>query len=388
MNHFARARALTLAASLLAASTASAGQISNVDFSKIVTQPGPYIPYVTYPSVIYTDAALTNTLGRIVWKESDTQAPGIKVVNGDDVDGTNCVMVSGYNPLDGSTKMCTDDLKTSKRFKLHGDVPDTSVDVSFDVVPAVTKNYRFFMKYSDYTLLRWGGYTIDLGFVSPTGVFTKSTALDGLGFATSRGVVYTKPVSTTSLKAVDFSAYFAEGLFGPVDKYHPEPGYFNPVLRGGFDMTAVEDQIVSTSIMPAYGNLFGDWLPIGSVPYGMYWDADMDPNTDNILVGNCNGAFDELTNTCQGVWETYRTCIEPDADGLTTLCDSDGVAKPLSAETLATWAANPWIAPGPIEDLANLGLTFYVTIGDVTKWPTYNGTSAKFVVRFTNHTVQ
>lgn len=387
MSHFSKARALTLAASLLAASSASAGQITSVDFSKIVTAPGPYTPFATYASVIYTDAALTNTLGRIVWKESDVQAPGIKVVNGDDVDGTNCVMTSGYNPGDLSPKMCSDDLKYSKRFKLHGDVADTSVDVSFDVAVSTAKNYRVFMKYSDYTPFKWGGYTIQLGFVDANGVFIASKALDGLGFANSRGTVYTVPVSTTSLKAVDFSAYFAEGLFGPVDKYHPEPGYFNPFLRGGFDMTAVEDQIVSGALMPAYDNLFGDWLPIAQVPYGMYWDADMDPYTDNILVGNCLGTFDVLTGTCNGVWQNYRKCEEPDAN-LADLCDSDGVAKAVSATTLAKWAADPWITPGPIEDLANLGLTYYVSVGDVTKWPTYNGTTAKFTIRFTNHTVQ
>jgi hypothetical protein len=386
MHLTSMARTLTLVTLLLAAGTARAGQITAIDFSWIKTDLPPYTPYETYSSVIFTDAGLTNSFGQVVWKESDTQAPGIKVVNGDDKDGTNCVMVSGYNPLDGSIKMCSDDLKTSKRFKLHMDDPDQPIDLTFDVAPSTTKFYRLLEKFSNYTTLRSGGYTILLGFLDPNGVFTASKALDGLGFSTSKGVVYTKAVKSSDAKAVDLSAYFPEGLWGPVDKYHPEPGYFNPLLRAGFTMTATEDQIVSTGIYATYSSLFGDWLPVASVKWGMYWDADQDPFTDNVLVGNCNGTFDAATLTCLGTWENYRKCEEPDAN-LADLCDSDGTPAPVSATMLARWAADPWIEPAPIEDLANLNLTYYVSLGDVTKWPTYNGTSARFTIRITGHSV-
>ena len=50
--------------------------------------------------------------GVITWKETDVQAPGMKVVNGDDVDGSNCIMCTGFNPEDFSDKMCTDPLKS------------------------------------------------------------------------------------------------------------------------------------------------------------------------------------------------------------------------------------------------------------------------------------
>ncbi len=170
--------------------------------------------------------------------------------------------------------------------------------------------------------------------------------------------------------------------FGAPDMHHTEPGYFNPYVRGDFDLVAEEDRIVSNGISSAHKDLFGNWNTSPITITGMYWDADQLYYTDNILMANCNGTFDEVANVCNGVWETYReqegTYIDP-VDGLEKAYLGVGVPKPVSAELLAQWAADPWVAPAPIDDFANINLNYHLTIGDTSNWPTPDS----FAVRFT-----
>lgn len=369
-----------LGVSLFAATCANAGVISGWDMSNVTVTPGPYTEYVTYPSYLYTSTAKTDYNGVITWKETDVQAPGMKVVNGDDVDGSNCIMTTGWNPYDFSDKQCTDDLKSSKRWKIKAYENDV-IDVYFSAVTGNTTIYRSLQKLTDGTTVPWDGFRAELGFMV-NGSFVKSAGGDGLGFSNTRGAYFTKLTSSYLQKEDTLSALFAQGLAGPVDKYHPTTGYFDPTTRFSYELYATEDEIHTGAISSNYSALFGPWMNSPSVPFGYFYDDDGDVNTDNLLMANCQGTFvvtDPIleTGTCSGTWVTYRSQegLDP-ATGLPYA--SDGVAKPVSAALLASWEASPVYMTGAVDDLANLGLNYWITIGDNTKWPT----PSQFVMRF------
>ncbi len=118
------------------------------------------------------------------------------------------------------------------------------------------------------------------------------------------------------------------------------------------------------------------------VPYAYFWDDDNDPNTDNLLMANCQGSFavsdPELeTGVCNGTWVTYRS-VEGIDPATNLPYASDGQPKAVSAALMAEWVASPVYNTGAIDDLANLGLNYWLTVEDNTAWPTPN----QFVMRF------
>ena len=383
---------------IFATATASqAGVIESWNMDTVSVAPGPYTEYVTYYSTIYTDNTLTISNGVITWKETDVQAPGLKVVNGDDVDGSNCLMTTGWNPYDMTDKQCSDPLQSSKRFKVKNLV-NGPIDVTFNVVDGPKSVYRSLQKLTDGTDLRWDGFTIQLGF-TVNGQFVSSTAGDGLGFSDTAGNYWTSPVTTYQSQADTFSAYFAQGLAGLPDAYHPEPGYFNPYERMGFGMIATEDEIVSDGITATYSDIFGPWMNSSATSIAIYYDDDGDINTDNLLMANCADAADIskagthigddiVGYSCNGVWVSYRSQVGLDANGVPY--ESDGIPKIIALSDLAAiiyTSKDAAVASGTalpyymdqIEDLANLGLNFWITVDDNTTWPT----PGSFVIRYT-----
>ena len=132
---------LTAALGILAtASTSQAGVIDSWNMDTVVTAPGPYLDFSTYYSTIYTDTSLTTSYGVISWKHGNVQPPGLKVVNIDDVNGTNCLMTTGYNEFDFTDKQCSDPLQSSKRFKLKN-LLNAPLDVNFNVVDGISDAY-------------------------------------------------------------------------------------------------------------------------------------------------------------------------------------------------------------------------------------------------------
>lgn len=368
---------------LLVPLLASAATIQGWDTTNVEFNLGPYTMYTSYINTIHNDATKTDPIGGVLWKERDTQFPGLSVVNGDDVSGDNCVMSAGYNPEDGTVKQCSDPFQSSKRFKSLMYKDGEPMVLTFDVVnDGSQKTYRMLQKLSNWTGVTVSDFTIELGFIDANGTFIPSTAGDGLGISLQDGTVLTAPLDTDASLQKELAALFAHGLFGAPDKHHKEPGFFNPWVRGTFDLVATEDRIVSNGISPSHSDLFGQWNTAPIKIYGMYWDADQLYYTDNILMAWCNGSFDETAGVCNGVWETYReqegTYIDP-ADGLEKAYISDGIPKPVSASLLAQWAADPWVAPAPIDDFANINLNWFITIGDSSNWPTPDS----FVIRFT-----
>lgn len=376
MNVFKKIGLATVAA-IACVSMANAGVITGWNMGNVATDPGPYVLDENYQSTLFTDTAKTATNGFIGWTESDVLAPGMKVVTGDDQDGSNCIMTTGFNPGDGSDKMCTDDLKYSKRFKLKGEL-NAPMDITFNVAEGTTGPYKILHKYSDYTTVNWDEFTLELGFMVD-GSFVKSTVGDGLGFSDSRGRVFSGSVTSYQSKADVLSGYFSQGLAGPADKYHPEPGYFDTTTRMSYGLIATEDDIVSDGISSNYSDLFGTWNTIYNAPTAYYWDDDNDPLTDDLLMANCQGEFvitDEVAETgyCAGQWVTYREYpgLENGVPG-----DSAGVPTPVPADMIAAWDIDTMYHTGAIEDLSNLGLTYWIKVDDTSSWPVQS-----FTMRF------
>ena len=364
---------------LAIAASVSAGTITGWDETTYVVPAGPYVPYAVYGTAIYNADGTSN--GVMIWKESDVQNPGMKVVNGDDVDGSNCLMVTGYNPLDLSDKQCTDDLKTSKRWKVKHYQNDI-IDVKLNVTAGPKSVYRAYQKITDGTDTKWSGFTAQLGYMNG-GVFVPSTSGDGLGFVDRKNNFITSTSSAVQPDVV-LSANFAQGLAGPADKYHPEPGYFDPYARFLFELLATEDTLATGAQSSNYTDLFGPWNNSSGVPYAYFYDDDADPNTDNLLMANCVGPFTVINAEneeirCDGQWVTYRSQEGLDSNGVPY--ESDGVAKPVSANLLAAWASDPLYNTGAIDDLGNLGLNYSIAVGD-------NYSHDNFVIRFTPIPVQ
>lgn len=354
---------------------AHAGVITGWDMGNVSVTPPPHQQYETYDSYLFTDAGKKVSNGGIIWKELDTLAPGMQVVNSDDLTGEKCIMSYGFNPEDGTDKMCSDAFQTSKRWKLKH-VKQAPLDVYFNVTSGADSVYRSMQKLTNATATRLQGFTLELGFMV-NGQFVKSKAGDGLGFSNNKGAVFAKPTAYDPAKEKILSAFFPHEMAGAPDDHHPEHGYFYPTERMLMDLVATEDAIVSTGISSNHLDLLGYWHTADAVPTGIRFDDDWDVNTDNILMANCEGEFDEAAQQCLGSWVTYRSCIGLDALG--EPCDSDGVRKVIPQSTIDAWMADPQFLTDLIDDLGNVTLNYYIAVGDNSMWPTPN----QFVARFT-----
>lgn len=372
-----------LASILASAGVAEAATVTQWDTSTVQIYAGPIELHSSYINTIYSDATFTNAIGGITWKEDDTQGPGLSVVTGDDLDGSNCIMSAGYNPYDGTKKQCSDPFQSSKRFKSLMYKNGEPTVLKFDVVDdGSVKTYRMLQKISNWTGGLVKDFTLEIGFMDANGNFIKSVPADGLGISSQEGVVYTRATGSSTTLQKDLDALFAHGLFGAPDKHHDSAGYFNPYVRADFALVAEEDRIVSAGISPSHLDMFGLWMTSPIKVYGMYWDADHLWYTDNILMANCKGTFNETTRVCEGIWETYRsqegTYTELET-GLQLPYPSDGIPKNVSSTLLSAWAADPWVEPAPIDDFANVNLNYFITLGSTAKWPTPGSFAVRFI---------
>jgi hypothetical protein len=392
--------ALSFITAIAISSAATAGVIDSWNVNNVITDPGPYSVATTYYSTILTPVDVTN--GAVAFKYGDVQPPGLKVVNGDPGDVANCIMTTGYNPgfppfeVD---KSCNDPLQFSKRFKLTSKA-NGPLDVDYHVVDGVKTSYKILQKWTDATDKRWNALTVELGF-TVNGEFVPSTSGDGLGFSDTRGKYFTTTTSYQA-KADVLSTLFAQGLAGPADKYHPETGYFDIEERMSYGVIATEDIMTSDGISANYLAIFGEWVNSSAAPIAIFYDDDGDIGTDNLLIANCadsadlvhvgpHSGDDVVGFTCDGAgqWVTFKET--PGLDGNGAPYPSAGVPQAIALSDLtsgtvhtsiehasASSDANPMYMDY-IEDAANLGMTFWVTVDDNSGWPTPDG----FTVRYT-----
>jgi hypothetical protein len=362
--------------------------------------------------VKYTVGANFFTNGAMTWKERDTQGPGLSIVNNDDVTGENCIMSAGWNPdsTPDATQMsdwwgvdlkqCSDPWQSSKRFKMVSYVLDGPVDLTFQVSDTGTEDiYRILEKYGNHTGERVTGYTTQLGFLDANGNFTEALPGQGLSFCLRDGSKFsnTAPTPSSMANQGELDSLMAHGLFGAPDKHHTSSGYFNPYVRATFGLLAGETRIETTGLSQVHRDLFGEWLPADQMKGGYFFDMDGIVYTDNALMASCDGVFDEAAALagapnagCDGTWVTYRESVDvvDNGDGTWTIPPSVGTdirqPIPVDAATLEAWANDPLWIPADIDDLANVNINSYMTVGSIASWPTNDGNgNASFTIRIT-----
>ena len=375
---------LSLAASL--PGIIKAASITGWNLENVLVPSPEYIPEAAYKSIVYADDAKTITYGGVLWVESDVKEPGMKVVtdgSGNAVD-QSCIMTSGVNPLDNTTKQCNDPFQTSKRVKVYSDDLGGPVDLVYDVSTdmATDDTYRFFLKYENLSPERMESFTLQLG----TGIgdaFEESIDNDGLFFAKRDG---TAAAPDLSYDPIDLEGLFAFGLFGDAstDLNQEYDGYFDPINRGTFTMTVQdEDEIkafpISNNIASLYNGTIQSWIPKEIAPLGYTYDIDNDPATDPVLVAD----FD-----ASGLgWENHRLCT----DNITQNLIANGFLNntndeccvnvsdcpvAISDETINSWASNARFAVDTIEDFGNVNVNTHITVND-----TFASANGNFTLR-------
>lgn len=341
---------------------------------------------------------------------------------------------------------CNDTFQSHKRYKMSanaigpidlvfkvkpGDVNAQIVDKDGNVIAVqedqdTTLNaYRMIGKLNNHTGKRLAGFKIELGF-NIGGSFVKSTINDGVKIR-----LYEEgadPVADPS--AVYTSKDIAEfpgGLFyGPKDDKH-DWGFFSST-RAYFEVDTTtlnsdEDTLTSGLLSKNYADNFGQWLPLNWAPPGWLFDADGNPGTDDDVVAWFNGTnwityiVDPVTGdrtekivdaATLAMYESTPTTVWLDdgdfatttggtlyatwdaENSVYTLADGSGTLTNDQVEVLVTTTGTLYerragYQSGPIEDLANLNLNYYIEVKDPTGWTTYDAVKEEgsFTLRIT-----
>ncbi|MFH7320013.1 choice-of-anchor F family protein, partial [Desulfurivibrio sp. D14AmB] len=367
------AYATTALATLTLTAPALAGTIADWNMHNVTVTPPPYTMEEVYDSTVFTDSAKTLSHGAVYWKESDAQAPGLQVVNIDPLSGENCLMTTGYNPATGGQKLCSDEFKSSKRWKIRA-YENEPIDIYFNVLDdRARQTYRSLQKLSNATSGRLKGFTMELGFMV-NGEFVPSQTGDGLGFSARRGQMLAEGTVYDPDKPDILSAFFPFDIAGAPDQHRDEPGYFLPDERMYIDLEASENKITSTGISQNHLDLLGDWHNAAGVPVAMFFD---DGHGHPEMMAHCEWDYDPDTLACLGDWVTYRSCTELDA--AKEPCDSDGVRKLVPQDAVNQWLADPDYVIDYFDDVANVTLNYFITVDRRLQWPT----PGQFVLRTT-----
>lgn len=286
---------------------------------------------------------------------------------------------------------CDSPFQTHKRFKVGSLTPTADdaedaiaqpIDLVFNVEAGETaiREYMVLQKLNNYSDRRYGGVQVEVGF----GVgenFVNAASVDGV--ADNLKISYTAGPADDYVFAEDERATFAAGLFGTADKNHPDDGFFD-TRKAGFDMTVdtTGTKIYSTGIMPSnYTAIYGDWLPERLKPQGLFFDDDGDPLTDASLIAYEGPSPTDSTIAWRNGNAEVTLNIDTDGDELTEEYVIGSFAEiPEAVITYYTDLAASEEGDGllyeiaGIEDLLNLGLTYVVEVGDVTKFPAENFT--------------
>jgi len=358
----------------------NAGEIQGVDLNYVTTDEEPYVQEETYFSTIFTDINKTNSNGSVSWVESDVMAPGFSIVNFDEENGSNCFMTSGVNPHDQSIKQCSDPFQSSKRIKLNANNVGTEVDLVFDVSATMggESTYRILEKYLNVTGFTMSDIKIELGFGTSDG-FIPAAANIGLDFSDETGNIWLVDTVTGDTNSKNLDALFPFGLFGDADTdpNHDIDGYFDPNNRARFLLKANRGVIETTGISDNYHNLVGDFLSKSQVLPGMFFDHDNDTETDPLTIAHLSDNGWVSFRTDQFWLDVGLNAPQLNLDG--TIVES----------TIEAWELDPLYEEGLIEDLANLNLNYHVSVGDISLWPTYdmNTLSAQFTLRISSISV-
>lgn len=351
------------AAVLLASGAADAGPVItgwNLDNVAVSTSAlataGESVIYDRSPA-----AAGARSSGKVVFDGSESDTPGLKIVNdaapgvpASNGDVSNCVMAN-------SPASCNSEKQSGKRFKFQRTAHEATdivfnVDANGQFLSAGNDGlYKFFGAFGNATGARLGSFQLSLGSGVGTG-FVGSGIGDGLSF---KQTFDGKPPNNSQ-----FSALFANGLFGDIDDVHPITGYFSQ-QRAGFGMAFTgEDRFRSTGLFGDYASLFGPMLSYAELPQGFFYDADGNADTDNVLIAH---------QLADGSWVQNREILG-DGSVRTLAYGNDGTAYATYDALLLALAGGglqvcdyssasvvPCLAgAASIDDLAKFNLSFFV----------------------------
>lgn len=227
-----------------------------------------------------------------------------------------------------------------------------SVDLVFDVEQNDELNsYRVFQKVINATDGDLAGFQVELGFGLGDN-FLPSIGGDGLGFNLNERQ----------------NARFPFGLFGDAstNQNHSIDGFFDQDSRSGFLVNLEEDLFDAQDLFGSYPALFGSWMSRSQVPDAYFWDNDGDPTTDDILMAYLNE---------DGEWVQAREAV-------------GDVAEPLPPTVVTEQSLiDAGFILGEIEDLSNVNVDYFVSIGDITDWLTFDNGVANFTLRLTTFEV-
>jgi hypothetical protein len=349
---------------------------------------------------------------------------------------SNCIMSTSYledHYLDSDIPIqviCSSPYQTHKRYKLAmlpatvesaEDVEDgvdeedavgaKGVDLVFNVEEELeldSRDYQVFQKINNWTDTRLQGFTIQLGFgvgenfigikdqyekdenevyvVDENGLY--QCVEDAVPCVQIADLNLTVPRDIWDEKQL---ATFSAGLFGPEDKHTGETGFFDDKTRAGFlideyvaaDPDAIVDPELSElldtlhatiTLGSKYSALFGPWLPNSMLPWGIFFDDDNDPSTDDQLIAWYGAVPTGLT---------YPNAEPEDLGGLAWRKGIDDYFAPIPDVEIVAMSNNPIYSTGEIDDLVNVGLNYNVTIGDISLFPGYDADSGQNAATFT-----
>jgi hypothetical protein len=364
----------------------------------------------TYEARVYEgDIGTSDLLGKALAKDWPVGEPaGIKIVN-DDFDvkegrATNCIMSTSYldghflDTADPKQVLCSGPFQSHKRYKLAmllstvagGPGFEKGIDLVFNVEQDnTTRDYQVFQKINNWTDERLAGFTIQVGTGQGASFVPASDLAAGVGV---ENLSLSVPVAVWD--RTNQNANFSTGLFGPKDVKHGRPhGFFDPDTRAGFvfneygagntgDASGQIDKLTSGATLNsdyadvpagagALAGQFGNWLPNNMLPFGIFYDDDANPDTDNLLVAwyGYHPASDDLK------WMTGTDPAEPVDPAKSFLL--------VDPAMITVWGKDPLYSMGVIDDLVNVGLNYNVTIADVSGFPGYNAVPALNAATFT-----
>ena len=211
-----------------------------------------------------------------------------------------------------------------------------------------------FQKLNNYTGKRLDGYKVE---VLDENGSSNSALTISLGIGENPG----SDGTPGDIWDNESKANFSHGLWGPVDHHFEEPGFFDdrrvfytPTLSSGDQVISYQGPVLGGN----YQALFGDWLPAGWEPSGIFHDDDMNPATD----GTLKAFWGDPLNTGTNAWHMGNSSNWETA----------------TEEDLLRWTGE-WYEQSDIEDVLNLGLNYIINVGDNTS------IGSKFTVRFTPH---
>jgi hypothetical protein len=428
-------------AGMLLSSGLNAGEIERIDLKNFGAYDLGFGEFVTLYDRDVTGGTIgAISYGEIGWDLLKAEEPGIVVYNNTPAYEAgqiiaDCVMAPRI-------KQCNDTSQPPARYTMRAtaigpidmvfrvkllDANAAIFDASGKLVATdqdATRNlYRMIGMLSNDTGERLGGFTVQVGFGLGAD-FYKSRAGDGLKL----GLHEEGATDADNLKDDEMAEFPASLFYGPADLTQ-DWGFFSS-SRAGFAvntaaLAAEEDFFGSIGISSNYSELFGKWLPLDLVPQGWFYDHDGAPVTDAAVVAWHDGirwiqyVVDEDTGDRMAVypgavqiadWQSTPPSVYEDdgvwveGDSLTTggilyatwdaaagvYVLADGITRVSNDEMTALIAAaprqlerRPGYFTGPIEELANLNLNYFIEVADPSAWPTYANGEASFTLRIT-----